>query len=80
MDNTVKSARTRFGQQKKQASHANAGFESWGFGAENFTAVPAGSSETSRPTGVVNKSHQSMGEAKSKHNKSVSQPAGWAGF
>lgn len=78
-DNTVKSVRTRNGKQNKQGTQVNSGFESWGFGAENFTAVPAGSSQTSRPIGAVNKS-RSVSDAQSKHTKSASQPAGWAGF
>ncbi|XP_024930252.3 uncharacterized protein LOC107407799 isoform X1 [Ziziphus jujuba] len=75
VDNSAKSVRTRNGSQSKHGS----GFDSWGFGAESFTAVPAGSSQMSRPISEVNNS-QKIGEAKFTDPKSASQPAGWAGF
>lgn len=75
VDSSSKSVRTRNGSQSKQASS----FDSWGFGAESFTAVPAGSLQPSRPISEVNNS-QNIGEAKFMDPKSASQPAGWAGF
>ncbi|KAL5549697.1 hypothetical protein UlMin_004928 [Ulmus minor] len=77
--NVIKSVRTRNGPQNKQATQANTGFESWGFGTESFSAVSVGSSQISRPLSEGNNS-QRIGEAKVMENKSASQPAGWAGF
>ncbi|PON65503.1 Serine/threonine protein kinase [Parasponia andersonii] len=74
-----KSVRTRNGQQSKPATQVNSGFDSWGFGAESFTAMPTGSSQMSRPYGEGNIS-QRTGEAKIMESKPASQPAGWAGF
>ncbi|KAA0048302.1 putative serine/threonine-protein kinase [Cucumis melo var. makuwa] len=74
----VKSMRTR-SLQKKQASPENTGFESWGFGAESFSAVSAGSSNKSGLTGERNSS-QRTGGGEPKSNEVSSQPAGWAGF
>ncbi|KAH0981534.1 hypothetical protein GBA52_008711 [Prunus armeniaca] len=78
-DNTMKSVRTRNGHQNKQSTKVNTGFDSWGFGAESFTAVPTGSTQISRPMGEGNNS-QHFGEAKVMESKPASQPAGWAGF
>lgn len=74
--NTVKSVRTRNGQQNKQATQVNSGFDSWGFGTESFTAVPTG---MSRPLAEGTNS-QRTGKAKIMEGKPASQPAGWAGF
>ncbi|KAF4390887.1 hypothetical protein F8388_005700 [Cannabis sativa] len=74
-----KSVRTRNGQQNMPPTQVNSGFESWGFGTDNFTAAPTGSSQMSRPFGDGNNSQRS-GEAKMMENKAASQPAGWAGF
>lgn len=74
-----KSVRTRNGQQNKPATQLNSGFDSWGFGSDSFTAVPAGSSQMSRASGEGNNS-QHAGEAKIMESKPSSQPAGWAGF
>ncbi|CAL9003923.1 unnamed protein product [Prunus brigantina] len=78
-DNTMKSVRTRNGHQNKQSTKVNTGFDSWGFGAESFTAVPTGSTQISRPMGEGNNS-QHFGEARVMESKPASQPAGWAGF
>ncbi|XP_050387052.1 uncharacterized protein LOC126803310 isoform X2 [Argentina anserina] len=79
-DNSVKSVRTRNGQQNKQATtQVNTGVESWGFGTESFSAVPTGSAQISRPMGEGNMS-QRFGDAKAMESKPASQPAGWAGF
>ncbi|CAK9322415.1 unnamed protein product [Citrullus colocynthis] len=75
----IKSVRTR-SLQRKQASPEDTGFESWGFGAESFTAVSAGSSNKSGGlTGERNSSQQRTGGGP-KNNDISSQPAGWAGF
>lgn len=75
----IKSVRTR-SLQRKQASPEDTGFESWGFGAESFTAVSAGSSNKSGGlTGERNSSQQRTG-GEPKNNDTSSQPAGWAGF
>lgn len=74
-----KSVRTRKGQENKPTTQVSSGFDSWGFGTDSFTAVPAGSSQMSRPFGEGNNS-QRTGEAKIMETKTASQPAGWAGF
>ncbi|XP_062077495.1 uncharacterized protein LOC133782266 isoform X2 [Humulus lupulus] len=74
-----KSVRTRNGQQNMSPAQVNSGFESWGFGTDNFTAAPTGSSQMSRPFGEGNKT-QRIDEAKIMEGKAASQPAGWAGF
>ncbi|RXH76829.1 hypothetical protein DVH24_019717 [Malus domestica] len=78
--NAFKSARTRNGHQNKQGTQVNAGFDSWGFGADSFSAASTGSTQISRPMSEGNNS-QRLGEAKGMENsKPASQPAGWAGF
>lgn len=74
----VKSMRTR-SLQRKQAAPEGTGFESWGFGAESFTAVSAGSSNTSGLTRERNSSQQRIG-GETKNTDTAPQPAGWAGF
>ncbi|XAR63407.1 Non-specific serine/threonine protein kinase [Bertholletia excelsa] len=76
---TPKSVRTRNGQQNKKSPQAFSGSDAWGFGTDSFTAVPAASSQMSRPRNEINNCQQ-LGESKNKEKKSVSQPAGWAGF
>ncbi|XP_026414529.1 probable serine/threonine-protein kinase DDB_G0276461 [Papaver somniferum] len=81
-----KSVRTTNGHQNKPASSPGASStatDSWGFGTDNFTAVPTSSniSRTS-PSGQGNNS-QRFGDyprSSTSENKQVSQPAGWAGF
>ncbi|XP_018499138.1 AP2-associated protein kinase 1 [Pyrus x bretschneideri] len=78
--NAFKSARTRNGHQNKQGTQVNAGFDSWGFGADSFSAASTESAQISRPMSEGNNS-QRLGEAKGMENsKPASQPAGWAGF
>ncbi|KAL5160034.1 hypothetical protein HKD37_15G044254 [Glycine soja] len=74
-ENTSKSVRVKNGQQNKQPVALATDFDSWGFGSDSFSAVPAGSPHMQRPSSAGTKS-QAFGEA----NKSTSQPAGWAGF
>lgn len=74
-ENTSKSVRVKNGQQNKQPVALATDFDSWGFGTDSFSAVPAGSPQMQRPSSAGTKS-QAFGEA----NKSTSQPAGWAGF
>ncbi|KAG5025522.1 hypothetical protein AAZX31_08G148200 [Glycine max] len=74
-ENTSKSVRVKNGQQNKQPVPLATDFDSWGFGTDSFSAVPAGSPQMQRPSSAGTKS-QAFGEA----NKSTSQPAGWAGF
>ncbi|KAL8495928.1 hypothetical protein ACS0TY_019881 [Phlomoides rotata] len=79
-NNFPKSARTRNGQQKNQASEVNSGANNWGFETDSFKVVPSASSKVSVPVGDLNNS-QRFGESKSSGNKLVeSKPAGWAGF
>ncbi|XP_022934741.1 probable serine/threonine-protein kinase DDB_G0276461 isoform X1 [Cucurbita moschata] len=75
----VKSVRTRSLPRKQASSSDNTGFESWGFGAESFTAVSAGSSNKSGFTGERNSPQQRTGGER-KNTDISSQPAGWAGF
>ena len=75
----VKSVRTRSLSRKQASSSDNTGFESWGFGAESFTAVSAGSSNKSGFTGERNSPQQRTG-GEPKNIDVSSQPAGWAGF
>lgn len=78
--NVFKSARTRNGHQNKQGTQVNAGFDSWGFGTDSFSAASTGSTQISRPMSEGNNS-QRLGEAKGvESSKPASQPAGWAGF
>lgn len=79
-----KSVRTRNGPQTKQgAARAASDFDTWGFGAESFTAAPAAAAATSPqiPTSL-DRGNTSLrfGELKVRESKSDSQPAGWAGF
>lgn len=77
MNDTPKSVRTRNGNQNKPATPSHSGTDKWGFGTDNFTAVPT-SSHISRPGNEFSSQH--FGEPKNIENKSASQPAGWAGF
>ncbi|KAK4797300.1 hypothetical protein SAY86_029626 [Trapa natans] len=76
-----KSVRTRNGHQTKQgAGQVASDFDTWGFGAESFTAAPsAAHPQRSTPLDGGNRSLR-IGESKIRDNKSDSQPAGWAGF
>ncbi|CAK9148822.1 unnamed protein product [Ilex paraguariensis] len=79
MNNTSKSVRTRNGHQHKQAAEVTSGASSWGFGTDNFMAVPVANSEINIPFTELNNSQRFV-EPKSVEKKSTSQPAGWAGF
>ncbi|XP_057454106.1 uncharacterized protein LOC130745753 [Lotus japonicus] len=77
-DNATKSVRTKNGPQNKQPTQLASDFDSWGFGADKFSAVRAGSPQMPRP-GEGSKA-QLFGNPKASESKSASQPAGWAGF
>ncbi|KAI3719158.1 hypothetical protein L6452_20052 [Arctium lappa] len=81
LTNNSKSVRTRNGHQNKQGGEVVGGNNSWSFGAESFTAVPAAaaSPQVNVPSANLNNSQRS-GESKNKESKLASQPAGWAGF
>ncbi|XP_002512151.2 AP2-associated protein kinase 1 isoform X2 [Ricinus communis] len=72
--NSPQSVRTRNANQRKQAES-----ESWGFGADSFTAAPAASTQTSRPINEGNSSQHFSG-TKIMESQAATQPAGWAGF
>lgn len=74
-----KSVRTSNGHQKKQNSSAPSNNDGWGFGNENFTAVPAASSLITKSAGEGGSS-QRFGGSNRKDDKAASQPAGWSGF
>ncbi|KAK7401542.1 hypothetical protein VNO78_13099 [Psophocarpus tetragonolobus] len=74
-ENITKSVRSKNGQQNIQTVPLATDFDSWGFGSDSFSAVPAGDTQMQRPSSAGSKS-QAFSEA----NKSTSQPAGWAGF
>ncbi|XP_031400793.1 AP2-associated protein kinase 1 isoform X1 [Punica granatum] len=81
-DGASRCVRTRNGHQTKQgAPQVASDFDTWGFGAESFTATPAAaaSPQISRPIDGGNLSRR-FGESKITESKSDSQPAGWAGF
>lgn len=78
-NNFPKSARTRNGQQKNQASEVNSGANNWGFGNDSFKVAPSASSKINVPVGDFNNSKR-FGESKSSEKKLESKPAGWAGF
>ncbi|KAF5445828.1 hypothetical protein F2P56_031514 [Juglans regia] len=78
-DSPSKSVRTRNISQNKQAALVNTGFDTWGFGTENFSVASTASPQISRPNGEGYNS-QRFGEAKMTESKPASQPAGWAGF
>lgn len=64
-----------------QAAQEPSEFESWGFGADSFTVVPAASTQNSRPINEGNSSQNYGGTAKKVvESNPVTQPAGWAGF
>lgn len=77
--NTAQSVRTRNGHLNKHAAQSSSGFDSWGFGTESFTAIPAANSQRSKPITEGNSS-QSIGRSKITENQPSAQPAGWAGF
>ncbi|KAK8630589.1 hypothetical protein V6N13_079376 [Hibiscus sabdariffa] len=77
---SVQSVRTRNGHSNKHATQATSGSETWGFGTDNFTAAPAGSSQRLKAPVSEGSSSQRSGESKIKENHTVTQPAGWAGF
>ncbi|KAH9774654.1 protein kinase domain-containing protein [Citrus sinensis] len=77
--NTAQSVRTRNGHLNKHTAQSTSGFDSWGFGAESFTAIPAANSQRSKPITEGNSS-QSIGRSKTTENQPSAQPAGWAGF
>lgn len=70
-----RSVRTKNGHQNRQTSETNAS----AFGTDSFRAVPASSSQI-KATFDESKNSQRFGEPKNIGSKSVSQPAGWAGF
>lgn len=74
-----KSVRSRNGHQNKQSASASSTNDAWGFESESFTAIPAANSRVSRSTGEGNTS-QRFGGSNNLESKTVSQPAGWAGF
>ncbi|MBA0852221.1 hypothetical protein Goshw_002663 [Gossypium schwendimanii] len=74
----VHSVRTRNGHSNMHAAQATFGMETWGFGADNFTAAPTASSQ--RLKSMINEGSSSQRESKIKESNPVSQPAGWAGF
>ncbi|GAB4832687.1 hypothetical protein Ancab_006702 [Ancistrocladus abbreviatus] len=76
---TPHSVRTRNGPQKKQNIPGTSSSDVWGFGADNFSALPAGSAVISRSTAEGNSSKH-FGDSNSMESKPPSQPAGWAGF
>ncbi|KAH8520509.1 hypothetical protein H0E87_001815 [Populus deltoides] len=73
--NSPQSVRTRNAHQNKQAAELTSNIDSWGFGSESFTAVPAASSQIS---GSNTEAHS--GGSKIMESKPATQPAGWAGF
>ncbi|KAL6964814.1 non-specific serine,threonine protein kinase [Sarracenia purpurea var. burkii] len=79
MNSTSKSIRTKNGPQNKMATQVLSGSDTWSFGTESFTAVPATTSRASRSSNELNNSER-FGEPKNLGNKLASQPAGWAGF
>ncbi|KDP20398.1 hypothetical protein JCGZ_05281 [Jatropha curcas] len=80
--NSPLSVRTRNANQKKLAAQASSEFESWGFGADSFSAVPGASTQTSRliNEGNSSRSSQQLAGTKVVEGQPASQPAGWAGF
>lgn len=76
---TVHSVRTRNGHLNKQAAQPTSSFDTWGFGTESFTAVPAASSQRLKNV-AEGSSSQGVGQSKVTENPSSAQPAGWAGF
>ncbi|XP_010265881.1 PREDICTED: probable serine/threonine-protein kinase DDB_G0280111 isoform X2 [Nelumbo nucifera] len=77
-NNTPRSVRTTNGRQKKQAPDESHGLETWGFGSDNFTAVPSSTQVTQTSSQVH--SFERIGDSRSVERKKASQPAGWAGF
>ncbi|KAJ9158697.1 hypothetical protein P3X46_024258 [Hevea brasiliensis] len=77
--NSPQSVRTRNANQKIQVSQASSEFESWGFGADSFTASVAASTQISGPSNEGNSS-QHFGGEKTVGSRPATQPAGWAGF
>lgn len=73
-----KSVRTSNGRQNKNASATSASSDTWGFGADSFTAAPTGSN-IGRSHGQGNHLPH-VSDPKKIENKLASQPAGWAGF
>ncbi|XP_077209865.1 uncharacterized protein LOC143845422 [Tasmannia lanceolata] len=74
-----KSVRTTNGHQHKQgAMSSGTNNNTWGFGQDSFSAVPA-SSQISRTSVQVNNS-QRISDPKKVESKKASQPSGWAGF
>ncbi|OVA20876.1 Protein kinase domain [Macleaya cordata] len=82
LNRNSKSVRTTNGHQNKPAAPpstlSSSSPDVWGFGTDNFTAVPT-SSEISKTSGQGNTS-QRFGDSRSVESKQVTQPAGWAGF
>ncbi|KAL5760560.1 hypothetical protein ACOSQ2_019398 [Xanthoceras sorbifolium] len=76
---TVQSVRARNGHLNKQAAQSISSFDTWGFGTENFAAVPSSSSQRSKNVAEGSNS-QGVGQSKVTENQSSVQPAGWAGF
>uniref|UniRef100_A0A6M2ESB6 non-specific serine/threonine protein kinase n=1 Tax=Populus davidiana TaxID=266767 RepID=A0A6M2ESB6_9ROSI len=73
--NSPQSVRTRNAHQNKQAAELTSNIDSWGFGSESFTAVPAASSQISGSNTEVH-----SGGSKIMESQPATQPAGWAGF
>ncbi|KAF2319349.1 hypothetical protein GH714_014956 [Hevea brasiliensis] len=73
--NSPQSVRTRNANQKIQVSQASSEFESWGFGADSFTASVAASTQISGPSNEGNSS-QHFGGEKTVGSRPATQPAG----
>lgn len=74
-----KSVRTKNGHSNKQDASAGSTQDSWGFGNDSFTAVPAASSRISR-SGEGSTSLRFGDSNKLGSKNTASKPAGWAGF
>ncbi|XP_057980017.1 uncharacterized protein LOC131165886 isoform X2 [Malania oleifera] len=79
-NNATKSVRTRNIHQKKQATELTSSPDSWGFGTESFTAVPASGSQMFGSAAGEGNYSQRSGDSKNIEGKPASQPSGWAGF
>ncbi|CAK7331813.1 unnamed protein product [Dovyalis caffra] len=73
--NSPHSVRTRNAHRNKQATESTSDFDSWGFGSESFTAVPAASPQIPGSNTEVR-----LGGSTITEKQPATQPAGWAGF
>eukprot|EP00262_Sarcandra_glabra_P018385 TRINITY_DN6578_c1_g4_i1.p1 TRINITY_DN6578_c1_g4~~TRINITY_DN6578_c1_g4_i1.p1 ORF type:complete len:366 (+),score=77.33 TRINITY_DN6578_c1_g4_i1:1216-2313(+) len=78
--NQARSVRTATNGHQNKSSTRSSGADNWGFGQDNFTAVPVTTGSHISKTSTHGNNSMRFNDSKNMENKPASQPAGWAGF